>query len=91
MDEFGAERVPASQEAEDLLDLNEVMQAFGVSTWQNQGPLDTVPGAGLHLLVDVQGQQYVLRERPEGLIGEDNNHIHGDAADCSNCHDKWSS
>ncbi len=74
MEEFGAEHAQASQEAEDLLDLNEVMQAFGVSTWQNLGPLDTVPGAGLHLLVDVQGQQYVLRERPEGLIGEDINH-----------------
>src|SRR5579859_1882917 len=59
---------------EDLLDLNEVMQVFGVSTWQNLGPLEGGPSEQLSLLVEIEGERYVLRERSEGLIGEDLSH-----------------
>lgn len=62
------------QTPEDLLDLNEVMQAFGISTWKNLGPADTLPTTQLNLLVEVQGERYVLRERPEGPLGENNAH-----------------
>jgi Ser/Thr protein kinase RdoA (MazF antagonist) len=60
--------------AEDLLDLNEVMHAFGIDEWQNLGPAEAAHTANLSLLVDVQGQRYVLRERPEGPVGEDPRH-----------------
>jgi Ser/Thr protein kinase RdoA (MazF antagonist) len=59
---------------EDLLDLNAVMQAFGISEWQNLGPLEDAPSPGLNLLVEIEGQRYILRERPEGLMGEDLTH-----------------
>jgi Ser/Thr protein kinase RdoA (MazF antagonist) len=58
-------------EQEEILDLNEVMQKFGVSEWSNLGPLETPHSDQLSLLVDIQGQRYVLKERPEGPIGED--------------------
>lgn len=58
----------------DLLDLNKVMQAFGIRAWQNLGASDIASSDSLSLLVDVQGQRYVLRERPEGLAGEDLSH-----------------
>ncbi len=74
MHEFFDEHAQESQESreEDLLDLNEVMHAFGIDEWQNLGPV----GASEHLslLVDVQGKRYVLRERPEGMLGEDLRH-----------------
>ncbi|MBO0783928.1 MAG: phosphotransferase, partial [Ktedonobacteraceae bacterium] len=59
---------------EDLLDLNEVMQAFGISEWKNLGPDQFARGDSLTLLVEVQGQRYSLRERPEGMLGEDLRH-----------------
>lgn len=60
---------------EDLLDLNEIMQAFGVQVWDNLGPVDTLESArGVHLLVEFGGQRYLLRERPEGMIEEDLSH-----------------
>src|SRR5947209_18085736 len=55
---------------EDLLDLNEVMQAFGISEWKNLGPAPS-HAEGLNMLVEVEGQRYVLKERTEGPIGED--------------------
>ncbi len=58
--------------SDDLLDLNEVMHAFGIDEWQNLGPLESTEN--LSLLIDVQGQRYVLRERPEGMLGEDLSH-----------------
>ncbi len=62
------------QEEESLLDLNEVMQAFGVTTWENRGPLEEQGRNTLALLVDIEGERYILRERPEGLAGEDIQH-----------------
>jgi Ser/Thr protein kinase RdoA (MazF antagonist) len=58
--------------SEDLLDQNEVMRAFGVDEWKSLGPLETAEN--LSLLVEVRGQRYVLRERPEGMLGEDLRH-----------------
>ena len=59
---------------EELLDLNEVMQAFGVPTWENLGPAEPSFTHGLNLLVEIQGERYVLRERPEGMVKEDLSH-----------------
>jgi len=56
-----------------LLDLNEVMQAFGVEIWSNLGPLEEAV-APFHLLVEIEGQRYVLRERSEGLIEHEGGH-----------------
>src|SRR6266852_965478 len=64
-------------EEKDLHDLNEVMQAFGVSEWKNlglAGPPGSPPGDGQSMLVEIQGERYVLKERVEGLIEEDSNH-----------------
>lgn len=58
---------------EELLDLNEVMSAFGIQEWKNLGPVDPAQ-RGLNLLVEVQGERYVLRERPEGMVEEDLSH-----------------
>ena len=62
------------QEQEDLLNLNEVMHAFGVHDWKNLGPTDDTQSQALSLLVEIDGQRYVLRERPEGLVDEDMSH-----------------
>jgi hypothetical protein len=58
----------AQENQEDLLDLNEVMQAFGIDEWKDLGPLTSVYTGSLNLLVEVQGQRYLLRERPEALL-----------------------
>jgi Ser/Thr protein kinase RdoA (MazF antagonist) len=60
--------------SEDLLDLNEIMRAFGINAWQNLGPVLPAHSEGLNLLVEAEGQHYVLRERPEGMVGEDLTH-----------------
>lgn len=72
-DEQGREN-SEEQEQENLLDLNEVMRAFGIDEWTNLREIETSHTENLSLLVDVQGQRYVLRERPEGLMGEDPHH-----------------
>src|SRR5438046_668591 len=59
---------------EDLLDLNEIMQAFGIDQWQNLGPALSAHSESLNLLVEAEGQRYVLRERSEGMVGEDLTH-----------------
>lgn len=71
MDEFDSNIIEDSSSTENLLDLNEVMQAFGVSTWKNLGPLETSNSNFLSLLVEINEQNYLLRERPDGPIGED--------------------
>ena len=63
------------QEREEMLDLNTVMHAFGVDTWKNLGPSDDIQSSqALSLLIEIDRQRYVLRERPEGLVDEDLNH-----------------
>src|SRR5438105_3425423 len=57
---------------EDLLDLQEVMRAFGISEWQNLGPIE--PAERLHLRIDILGQHYILQERPEVLAADNTNH-----------------
>lgn len=77
MHEFFKEQTPENPEQqaqEDLLDLNEVMRAFGSAEWSNLGPVESARSESLSLLVEVEGQRYVLRERPEGLAGEDPQH-----------------
>ncbi len=66
-DEFEARR-------EYLLDLQEIMQAFGVSEWSNLGPVASSHAELLSLLVEIQGQRYILQERQEGLAEEDSHH-----------------
>ncbi len=63
------------EEQEDLLDLNEIMQAFGVSEWINMGSVVSPQNRLFSVLVEIQGQRYLLKERQPGLAGEeDNNH-----------------
>ncbi|MGH2508682.1 MAG: phosphotransferase enzyme family protein, partial [Ktedonobacteraceae bacterium] len=59
---------------DELLDLNEIMQAFGVETWTNLGPLKHPQQELLHVLVEIQGQRYVLKERAESLARPENKH-----------------
>lgn len=59
---------------QDLFHLDTIMQAFGIPVWKNLGSQETLPGVGLQLLVEVDGQRYLLRERPEGMLGEDLQH-----------------
>ena len=64
-----------NEDQQSLLDLNEVMQAFGVETWTNRGPLETARDSELlQLLVEIEGKRYVLRERPEGLMEQVGGH-----------------
>jgi Ser/Thr protein kinase RdoA (MazF antagonist) len=70
--EFDEQQGPIAPE--DLLDLNEIMQAFGINAWQNLGPALPAHSESLNLLVEAEGQRYVLRERPEGMVGEDLTH-----------------
>lgn len=58
-----------------LLDLSELMRAFGVEQWTNLGVLETVhEGDALQMLVEIEGKRYVLRERPEGLSAQEGGH-----------------
>ncbi len=75
MNEDMAHVEDGEQEAqEDLLDLNEVMHLFGVNEWHNLGPTEPLQNEVLSLLVEIQGQRYVLKERVEGLANEDTSH-----------------
>jgi Ser/Thr protein kinase RdoA (MazF antagonist) len=55
---------------EPLLDLNEIMRQFGITSWQNLGPDEDAPGPDLHLLLEIDGVRHVLRQRPEGMLEE---------------------
>jgi Ser/Thr protein kinase RdoA (MazF antagonist) len=59
---------------EELLDLNEIMRAFDITQWKNLGPAGTTRPDSLSLLIEVEGQRYILRERPESMVQEDQNH-----------------
>ena len=58
----------------DLLDLNEIMRAFGVDAWTNLGPLVYPQHELFQVLVEVQGQRYILKERVENLVGQESEH-----------------
>jgi Ser/Thr protein kinase RdoA (MazF antagonist) len=61
-----------TQGQEDLLE--QVMRAFGISTWENHGPVAPSRTDLLGLLVEVDGILYILKERAEGFIGEESTH-----------------
>ncbi len=65
---------PVEEEEESLLDLDEIKQAFGIDAWNIVGPDASSSSGRLSLLVDIEGQHYVLRERSEGLRDEDRQH-----------------
>ncbi len=58
----------------DLLDLNEIMRAFGVDSWTNLGPLEHPQHELFQVLVEIQGRRYILKERAESLVGEESAH-----------------
>src|SRR5579885_1598072 len=64
------------QSAQDLLDLDEIMRAFGVEHWTNLGPPRYPSGDLFQVLVEVQGQMYLLRERPEGPVEQEIGHVY---------------
>lgn len=53
----------------DPVDLKEVMQAFGVSAWQNLGQVESSAAGPLSLLVEIEGKPYVLKALADGLAG----------------------
>lgn len=59
---------------QDLLDLNRIMQAFGVETWTNLGPWERSPNDLLQLPVEIEKQRYLLTERPESLAEQESEH-----------------
>lgn len=62
-------------ESEDLLDLNEVMRAFGVDAWTNLGPPESArESEHFQVQAEIQGQRYLLSERPEGFVGQEGEH-----------------
>ena len=61
-------------EQDELLDLNAVMHSFGIRDWKNLGPSDDASASNMSLIVEIEGQRYLLRERPEGLVEEDLSH-----------------
>jgi len=69
-----------NEEQDDLLDLNEVMHAFGVSRWHDLGCTASLASENLNLLVEIEGSEgqggrrYVLKERAEGFLEEDSSH-----------------
>src|SRR5260370_14048169 len=58
----------------DVLDLHEIMSAFGVAEWSNLGTVESSRAGLLNILVETAGQRYILKERPEGLAEEDSHH-----------------
>ncbi len=65
-------RVP--QDQEEIIDLPAIMQAFGVSEWNVLGSVEALPPETLQVKVEIEGERYILRERPEEMIEEDPAH-----------------
>jgi len=61
-------------EEEEVIDLHAIMRAFGVQDWHNLGPAEGAPSAQLSLLIDIQGERYLLKERQEVPIAADPHH-----------------
>lgn len=59
---------------QDLLNLDEVMRAFGVEVWTNLGLLADPHDGRFQMLVEIQGQRYILQERSEVPMGPDGDH-----------------
>jgi len=58
----------------ELLDLSEIMRAFGVAEWSSLGPVASSHAGPLHILVEIAGKRYILKERMEVLAEEDTQH-----------------
>jgi Ser/Thr protein kinase RdoA (MazF antagonist) len=58
----------------DLLDLHEILRAFGVETWTNLGVLENPHSEQLQVLVEIEGRRYLLKERQETLAEQANMH-----------------
>jgi Ser/Thr protein kinase RdoA (MazF antagonist) len=53
------------------------MEGFGVSSWQPVAPLvSPYSPEPLGLLLEIDGERYLLRSRPEGPVGEDSEHCY---------------
>src|SRR5580700_6866794 len=68
-----------AEEQEDLLDLDEILRAFGVIEWTNLGPIGSPSqhvGNGLQVLIEIEGQRYILKEHPEGFATEESDQHH---------------
>lgn len=62
---------------EDLLDLQQVMRAFGVEQWTGLETAEEQTQAGsLSLPLEINGKRYVLKERAEGPAEEDFSHYY---------------
>lgn len=59
---------------DELLDIREIMHAFGVETWHNLRPLHDPQQQSLQVLIEIQGQHYVLKERAESLAEQAHRH-----------------
>src|SRR5258708_34702633 len=57
-------------ELKDLLDLNDVMRAFGVNDCRNLGPVEPAHGGIPRKLAPIQNQRLILKERPQRTDGE---------------------
>nr|BBH91819.1 hypothetical protein KTA_00180 [Thermogemmatispora argillosa] len=58
-------------------DLERLMEGFGVSSWQPLGPLlSPYSPEPLGVLLEIEGERYLLRPRPEGPAGEDSEHCY---------------
>src|SRR5258708_28759697 len=57
-----------------MIVLKEVMQVFGVTACNNLGRVEMSPAQSLGIRVEIQGQPYILSERPEGMMAENTNH-----------------
>ncbi|WP_176728802.1 phosphotransferase [Thermogemmatispora onikobensis] len=63
--------------AQPSFDLERIMEGFGLSSWQPLGLL-TSPYSPepLGMLLEIEGERYLLRPRPEGPAGEDGEHCY---------------
>jgi Ser/Thr protein kinase RdoA (MazF antagonist) len=68
------QQVPEDGVQDDVLDLHEILQAFGVEDWTNLGTIPSISPDALNLLIEIAGDRYILHERTEGLIEEDIHH-----------------
>ncbi|MBX5448456.1 phosphotransferase enzyme family protein [Thermogemmatispora sp.] len=58
-------------------DLEAIMEGFGVPSWQPLGPLlSPYSSEPLGVLLEIEGEPYLLRPRPEGPAGEDSEHCY---------------
>ncbi len=62
-------------ERNNIVDLKQIMQDFGISEWRNLGPVESFH-EGLSLLLEVDSIKYILREQSENVVGSDLTHFY---------------